>query len=127
MVETVADVTDQTIKVPEGIMRLLRQSYSTREKALDWILAIAVVAVMAYAFRDQLRGMLAPSTDPNAGLDDVTPSQDINGPRGAFPRTNPRAPADPFTYNMPSSRALRNNAYPLGPAPPVNPSSVSVF
>lgn len=110
---------DKVVRVPANIMGLLRQSYDSREKVLDWILALTVVIVLVWIFRDQLLGMVASdATDPNAGrADEPTPNLDV---RGAFPfrGTGP----DLYSYNMPVSREIRYSVGPSATRVPGNPA-----
>lgn len=109
---------EHVVRVPAGIMQLLRQSYDTREKALDWFMAFAVVGTMAYVFRHQLRGLIDADASPDAGLDDApVPNQDV---RGAFPRgsVSPQV----YTYNLPPSRAIRTGIGPSMTPAPGNPA-----
>jgi hypothetical protein len=118
-----------TVRVPANIMGLLRQSYDTREKALDWCLAIAVVAALTFAFRDEIRGMFdaQPNPDPNAGMD-PEPQANVNV-RGAFPDAGPSGGRWPalYAYNMPSSRIIRMSVGPSGVGTPANPSANPSF
>ena len=117
----------ETIRVPRNVMSMLRQSYDSREKVLDWLLAFAVVGCLVYIFRDQLRACLWPlpsaSDGPNAGrTDNSQPNQNV---AGAFPQQAKRP--ELFTYNMPSSRHGRYGVGPSGTRPPDNPSNPPVF
>lgn len=106
-------------RVPAGIMGLLRQAHDSREKALDWLLACGVVGTMVYVFRAELWQMVNPAEDVNAGRDDdPQPNQDVTD---AFP-AGQDAPANPYTYNMPVSRAIR---YSIGPSSVGVPNSPS--
>lgn len=124
MADDIAAAADHAVRVPAGIMALLRQSYDSREKVLDWLLAIGVVAALVWAFRDDIRSSIGitSATDPNLGrTDPAVPSMDV---RGAFPgagRTGGRWPAL-YAYNMPASRAFRYAAGPSGTRPPTDPS-----
>jgi hypothetical protein len=125
--ETLADVGDaadaagkQTVRVPANLLRMVRQSYDSREKVLDWMLAIGVVATLSYVFRDEIRGCIWPGVpdDPNAGrADEPTPNQDV---ADAFPGGGMRPGL--YTYNMPPARNFRYSAAPSGTRPPHNPS-----
>lgn len=120
---------NQTIRVPSNIMGLLRQSYDSREKMLDWMLAIGVTVALVVAFRDELRSMLGVSGDagPNVGRRAPSvPNQDLGS---AFPyagRTGGRYPAL-YAYNMPTSRNFRYGIGPSGTRPPDNPSTVATY
>jgi hypothetical protein len=115
---------EDAVRIPANVMALLRQSYDTREKILDWCLAIGVAVALAYTFRDQLRGMCG-LDDPgvNAGREaEPQPSQDV---AGAFPAGG--TPNDAYTYNMPVSRAIRYSVEGGGTALPSNPSASPNF
>lgn len=119
-----AATADATVRVPANIYALLRQSYDTREKILDWMLAIGTVATMAYVFRDQIRTTLWPydNADPDTGrADPPTPNQDV---AGAFP-TGRRC--DLYTYNLPYSRTARQGIGPTATRPPLNPALPPAF
>ena len=110
----------QTIRVPRNVMRLLEQSYGSREKVLDWMLALGVAATMVWVFRGQLAAMVGSvDTDPN--VDRAGPLKPNTDLAGAFPASQRRP--DLYTYNMPSSRALRNNPAPGGTGVPQDPSA----
>jgi hypothetical protein len=120
----IGTAADHAVRVPAGMMALLRQSYDTREKVLDWLLAIGVVSAMVWVFRDDLRSAIGVTsdTDPNIGrTDPAVPSMDV---RGAFPGAGPSGGRWPalYSYNMPASRAFRYAAGPSGTRPPSNPS-----
>lgn len=118
-----AAAADGTIRVPRNVMALLRQSYDTREKALDWILAIGVAATMAYVFWPQMVGWYRDGSGPNAGRDpSPQPSQDV---AGAFPVQ--RANASVYTYNMPASRTIRYRPGPNATKVPNDPSRQPTF
>lgn len=121
MSDTLDDLEGEAIRIPSNIMGLLRQSYDSREKALDWVLAFAVAGTLVYVFRDDLRGLIyGPPGDPDAGrADSQQPSQDVGG---AFPQAGRRP--DLYTYNMPSSRVLRQGRTVSATPPPTDPSSV---
>lgn len=109
---------EHVVRVPAGVMQLLRQSYDSREKVLDWIVTIAVVGTMAYVFRHELRGLVDPDRSPDAGLDDApVPNQDV---RDAFPRRGVRP--DIYTYNLPPSRGIRTGIGPAMSPAPGNPA-----
>jgi hypothetical protein len=122
--EAASDLDDTVVRVPANLMALIRQSYDSREKVLDWMLAIAVVAAMVYVFRDELRSCLAGDPSVNAGrVDAPMPSQDL---QGAFPfggRNTDRL----YTYNMPSSRKYKYSAGPSGTRPPADPSQPPTY
>jgi hypothetical protein len=112
-------VEGRTVRVPANMWRLIRQSYDSREKVLDWCLAIGVVIALVWAFRDQLLNVLWPVPDPNAGRSDAPlPNQDV---ATALPAGNP-ARSDIYTYNMPVSRQIKYGSVPSGVGPPSNPS-----
>lgn len=124
-----SDAANQTTRIPANLMGLLRQSYDTREKALDWILAIFVCAALVYAFRDQLVGLASSVSqndpaagDPNTGrAASIYPDMDIST---AFPLAGTKGGRWPalYAYNMPASRNLRYQAGPSSGAPPNDPS-----
>lgn len=124
-----AGAADETIRVPGNLMHFIRQSYDTREKMLDWMLALGVAGALTFAFRDEIRTWLgiAGEAGPNVGrADNIVPNQDIGS---AFPyagREGGRWPAL-YNYNMPSSRNIRYNAGPSGTRPPRNPSLQPTF
>ena len=111
------EAAEATVRVPSNIMGLLRQSYSNREKMLDWMLAIGCALALCWAYRDTLLGLAAPPTDPNTGRPTMVPNQ--NTP-GAFPNTarQPRF----YSYNLPPSRKIAYAIGPSGTMPPANPS-----
>lgn len=127
--DDLGDAADKTIRVPANLMHFIRQSYDTREKMLDWMLAIGVTAALTYAFRDELRTLIGitNNVDANTGRDDnPVPNQDIGS---AFPHagtTGGRWPAL-YNYNMPTSRRIRYDAPPSGTRPPDNPSHVATY
>lgn len=123
-VETdLADTATETVRIPAGVMGLLRQSYDTREKVLDWCLAIGVTAALTFMFRDTIMTWFVPDPDPNAGRADAPqPSQDV---RGAFPFKG--FGTDIYTYNMPVSRRIKWGIGPSGTAPPTDPSAPPAF
>jgi len=117
------NTAEQTIRIPANAMRLLRQSYDSREKVLDWWLAIFVTAALVYAFRDQLRGFVKPQADANAGrVDSMVPNQGVGD---AFPNygINPLI----YTYNMPPSRFIKERRGPSGTRVPYSPSGGPAF
>ena len=110
----------ETIRVPRNIMGLLRQSYDSREKVLDWLLAFSVALALAYLFQDQIRSLFLPDPDVNANLDDPPqPSQAVDE---AIPPCNATV-AKIYTYNLPPSRIFRNDRGPSMTPPPANPSA----
>ena len=118
------DIAEQTVRIPAGVMGLLRQSYDSRERVLDWCLAIGVTVTLAWAFRGQLRDMCGLDGDPsvNAGRDDPPqPSQDVDG---AFPL---RTGNDVYTYNMPVSRRIVYRAGPSGTGLPTDPAAPPTY
>lgn len=127
--DDLGDAADKTVRVPANLMHFIRASYDSREKILDWMMALGVTAALAYAFRDELRTLIGVTgnIDPNAGRDpNPVPNQDIPS---AFPHAGPvggRWPAL-YNYNMPTSRRIRYDAPPSGTRPPDNPSRVATF
>lgn len=122
--DAAGELGDTVVHIPANLMGLIRQSYDSREKVLDWLLAISVVVVMAYVFRDEIRSCFVVDPSANTGrTDEVQPSQDI---QGAFPyggRNTDRL----YTYNMPSSRNYRYTVGPSSTRPPNNPSAPPDF
>jgi hypothetical protein len=121
MSETIAT----TERIPANIMGLLRQSYDSREKILDWVLAIGVTLALVYAFRDELQSLVGSpdQAGPNTGRSpEPQPNQNI---AGAFPNAGTEGGRWPglYAYNMPSSRDIRYTVGPSATAPPVNPSN----
>lgn len=124
MSESLSDAADAGVRIPANIYGLIRQSYDTREKILDWMLAIGTVAVLAWAFRDQIRTVVWPydNADPDTGrTDPPVPNQDVSG---AFP-TGRRS--DLYTYNLPYCRTSREGVGPSGTRPPLNPALPPAF
>lgn len=121
--QATSQAAETTVRLPANIMGLIRQSYDSREKVLDWCLAIGVVGSLAWVFRDQISGFCAAEPGPNAGrTDPPEPNQDV---RNAF-RSAPARP-DIYTYNMPSSRNIRYRVGPSMTAPPGNPSGPPAY
>lgn len=125
--EAARETARETVRVPANLMSLVRQSYDSREKVLDWLLAIAAAATMAYVFRGQITAFFVPTgiTDPNTG-NDCEPLPDT-GPAAlneAFP-TGTRV--DLYTYNLPRSRNIRYSVGPSANGVPGNPSSNPTF
>lgn len=109
----------ETIRVPRNIMGLLRQSYDSREKMLDWILAFAVAIALVLMFRDQIMACFITDPGPNAGRDDPpVPSQNVDEAIPPEDQTNARL----YTYNMPVSRKIRYFPGPSANPPPLDPS-----
>lgn len=114
----------ETIRVPRNIMGLLRQSYDTREKILDWMLALFVTGALVWAYRDELWNCIAPDPDTNAGRDDPPqPSQNVNEALPPDDITNAKV----YTYNLPSSRNIRYSIGPSNVPPPGNPSNPPAY
>lgn len=109
---------NEAVKLPANLMGLLRESYDSRQKVLDWLLAGSVAVVCVWAFWPQLTS-LAATGGP------VTPNQDVDG---ALPSLwKQPLPANVYTYNMPSSRRIRDGYGPSGTRTPFNPSSQPDF
>ena len=125
MADVAERAADEVIKVPAGLMGLLRQSYDTREKVLDWMLSFAVVWVMVILFRQQLTEMWGQrNLGPNAGRkDNLVPNQDLASMIGAVGDIPPGI----YTYNMPSSRMIRYARGPSGTRVPSDPSATPVY
>lgn len=119
-----SETSAETIRVPRNIMGLLRQSYDTRERVLDWMLALFVAGALVLMFRDQIWACFIGDPSANAGRDDEPiPSQDINS---AIPPQNSTV-AKLYTYNMPSSRSIKFRAGPSMTPPPSDPSQPPLF
>lgn len=117
------ETAEATIRIPANTMKLLRQSYDTREKVLDWWLAVFVAGALVYAFRNELRGFVTPDTDPNAGKDpSMVPNQGVGD---ALPNRgiNPMV----YTYNLPPSRLIKERRGPSGTRKPFDPSGMPEF
>jgi hypothetical protein len=121
---------EETIRIPRNVYGLLRQSYDTREKVLDWLLAFAVVGALIYAFRDQLLAACIPKVlpdehdTPEAGrYEDMQINQNV---AGALPQGQ-QAKANVYTYNLPPSRNIRHGVGPSGTRPPNDPGAPPVF
>lgn len=114
----------ETIRVPRNIMGLLRQSYDTREKVLDWMLAIALAITLVWLFQDRVTGLFHVDPDANAGRDDPpVPSQEVDS---AIPPCN-ETTARIYTYNLPSSRTIRHQIGPSVTPPPIDPSRPPMY
>lgn len=118
-----AGTADGTVRIPANVMGLLRQSYDSREKVLDWLLALGVTAALVVAYWPQLIHMCGRGDPtPDAGRDDpAVPSQDV---ADAFPTGRQR---DLYTYNMPTSRSVRYGIAPSGNPVPGNPAAPPLF
>jgi hypothetical protein len=121
---------EATVRIPRNVYGLLRESYDSREKVLDWLLAFAVVAALIYAFRDQLLAVCMPKVipdehdTPEAGRhEDMVPNQNI---AGALPVAQ-KARSNVYTYNLPPSRDLRHGMGPSGTRPPDDPGAAPMF
>ena len=57
--QEVSGAANQVVRVPRNMLAMIRQSYDTREKVLDWCLAFAVALCLMYVFRDQLSAMIS--------------------------------------------------------------------
>lgn len=123
IIAEVSGAADETIRIPRNVMGLLRQSYDSREKQLDWIISIVVTLALAWAFRKELKGALGVNPSVNAGL---APSQQPNMDIGdAFP--NDGILARVYTYNMPMSRTIVRRVGPSGTRPPDDPSTAPSY
>lgn len=116
-----SDAAGATVRLPRNVYSYIRASYDSREKLLDWLLAIAAVAVVVYVMRDELRTMVSSDATPNAGLPD--PPQANVDISTAFPFHGRVASDRIYTYNMPSSRAQKRYPGPAGTRLPANPSA----
>jgi hypothetical protein len=117
MTEVIADTYKDVVHIPSGVMDLVRQSYDSRERVLDWMLAIAVVGVLLYLMGPKFNLSFTKLVGVNADKIDLMPNQDVAAAVG----TN--QPVETiYTYNMPIAR--RNIAYNVGPTSvrkPFNP------
>jgi hypothetical protein len=106
------EVVNETVKLPSNLMSILRESYDSRQKVLDWMLSFAVIAVCIWAFWEPLVGMFPTRK--------VVPSQDVSG---ALPDVwRQPVPSKLYTYNLPSSRTMHVGIGPSSTRPPHNPS-----
>jgi hypothetical protein len=114
----------ETVRVPRDLLAHFRQTYDTREKLLDWMLAAGVVAALLWAFRDELWSSWGwGEAGVNAGRAGPSqPTQDTSG-LACSSATRP----DLYNYNAPFSRYLRYAIGPAGTAPPGNPSLPPAF
>ncbi len=109
---------EQVVRIPAGVMNLVRQSYDTRERVLDWMLAFFVAGALIYAFWGPIVAMVKPPKDPNAGKTDVTPNQDYKNACSGLSNS----PSRIYTYNMPQNRNLiASRVGPSSTRIPVNP------
>ncbi len=120
---------EETVRIPSGVMRLVRASYDSRERVLDWCLAFAVVAALCWAFRDQIMACVMVSSDTNAGRHDpLVPSEDVDG---ALPLSGVVAPSMPtrdlYSWNMPPSRTIAFQRGPSATRRPWNPGMGGQF
>lgn len=127
MSESVASLADQTseqvIRLPSGVVRLVRQSIDSRERVLDWMLALAVAGTMLYVFWDQVCGLVNPSKSVNAGLGDTQPNYDGKTMGG----DGIQSVSTFITYNMPSSRKFAQRVGPSNIRIPDNPQNGPQF
>jgi hypothetical protein len=127
MVDDIADLadnaTEQVIRLPSGVVRLVRQSIDSRERVLDWMLAFAVAGTMLYVFWDQVCGLVAPSKSANAGLTDSQPNYDGKTMGG----DGVKSVSTFINYNMPSSRRFANRVGPSNIRIPDNPQNGPQF
>lgn len=120
-VETdLSDAATASVRVPGDILQLVRQSYDTRQKALDWLLALSVAGALVWAFQDELKAWIWPANlPPDAGRDATPqPNQDV---AGAYPFYG-RGP-DRLSYNLPPSRSLQYGRVQSAVGLPSNPSA----
>lgn len=123
VIAEVSNAADETIRIPRNVMGLLRQSYDSREKVLDWMVSIVVAVALVWAFRKELRGAIGASSDPQAGAaPSLQPNMDIGD---AF--SNRGILARVYTYNMPMSRNIIKRVGPSGTRPPQNPSATPSY
>lgn len=119
--ETLDTAEGETIRVPRNLMGFIRRSYDTREKVLDWMLALFVAIALAWMFQDEVRSWFVPDGDLNAGRDDgpqVNQDTATAIPPGGAQQTQ----AEVYTYNQPPTRQIRYAAPPTGAFVPGNPS-----
>jgi hypothetical protein len=125
MSETISSATneayEQVINIPSGVMDLVRKSYDTRDKVLDWMLAVGVVATLVYVFWNQICSLLPSALDKY----DIMPNQDVTGALGKTPC---QPVSNIYTYNMPPAR--KNISDRVGPSSvrvPTNPGNGPQF
>lgn len=107
----------KTIELPSNLMGILRESYDSRQKVLDWMLSLAVVAICVWAFWGPLSAL---RTDKR-----ITPSQDVDD---ALPNVFKQpVPSNIYTYNLPSSRKIKQGIGPSATRRPLNPSHPPSF
>lgn len=111
------ETTEQVVRLPSGVLRLVRESYDSRERVLDWMLAFFVSGALIYVFWDQLSSLASPSKSANAGLPDVIPNNDIKNAVG-----NGQPVGNYFTYNMPTSRQYASRIGNANTRIPFNPA-----
>jgi hypothetical protein len=116
--DTATGAYEEVVRIPSGVMNLVRQSYDSRDKVLDWMLAIGVAAAMAYAFRHQLLGFMFTTNGPNAGKTDLVPNQAASQAIGKTGQ-----PVETiYTYNMPKARTtIADRVGPSSVRKPFNP------
>lgn len=124
MADDLTEAADATIRVPANLMGFIRASYDTREKTLDWMLALGVAGALTFAFRDEIRTWLGFDAAAGANIgraDNQVPNQDIGS---AFPYAGPEGGRWPalYNYNMPASRRIRYDVGPSGTRVPEDPS-----
>ena len=123
MVDTIEGTTESVVRIPANAMSLLRQSYDSRQKVLDWMLAIGVAGAMCWAFKAELRGFLTSPINVNTGRDDdIVPNMAVREARNFGD-----AGQGQYTYNLPASRALPFRVAPSGTRAPNNPSDAPSF
>ena len=105
---TAESVAEEGIAIPRNVMGLLRASYDTREKHLDWLLAIATVGVVTLVFWPQIKEACT------GAKRDMVANQNVGSAlKGDV--------IDLYTYNLPPTRQLRNRVGPSGTRVPFNP------
>jgi hypothetical protein len=115
---------DEIFKVPTGVMDLVRKSYDTRQRVLDWTLAIMIVTLIAFTFRAQLAAFYSSCTNANAGKTDLAPNMNV---KEAVGKTGQKV-ENLYTYNMPPARKLiASRVGPSSVRVPLNPSTGPLY
>jgi len=107
---------EEMTRIPANLMAVLRHSYDTREKVLDWLLSLAVVACMAFTFRAQLRGVF---NRINPGSAPLRPNEAM--PDNGSPNCTGRVVSFLYTNNQ-GPRTARTGRVPTGTRPPISPN-----
>lgn len=108
---------EEIARVPQGVMRLLQQSYATRERHLDWLLALVAVGAVVYAFWPQIcDGVKQGKAGVGTNNPDSKPNDDIKGALSDNPSVRL------YTYNLPAARNFAPRRGPTVVPTPQNPS-----